>query len=195
MVLDIPAEIATIWGSNKLKSIELWQILITGGGVTIRPSTLRQIRQFVDTIYELTSGTPYGGTFKDETKRFRDVSAILVKRGIVRCDIGFNGKNKRLTTYSWVAPMAPTDVLYKSIAQEIVDRERKHNKTYRSKHFKKEDMSSSLKRGSDGVDSERPDCVFSIKDCSAQELWDEIKRRGYTIEDNRLVKIQKEYLE
>lgn len=146
------------------------------------PATLKKVKGMVDFIYEITIGEGYKGSLAKSPTRERYIMSILVKRGIVvkEGDI----KNR---VYRWVAPLPPTKTLYKTIGDEMVANEMDMAKRSREK---KAARSAKPVEG----EKEAPVQVAGLEGFSDQALWDELKKRGYAIEDGRLVVVTKSYL-
>ena len=156
---------------------------------------LGKIKEAIDAVYEMTV-TPggYHGHFKDYPTTFWRVVAVLVQRKIVSRER--QSGDGRTFVYKWVATMHPTATLYKSVEQEIRDKVRAYAKNAKSKE----------KKGKKGAREETPavatapvvetpspapvkkEFVTSLDGFSAQELWDELKKRGFGIEGDRIVK-------
>lgn len=157
----------------------------------------RTVAETIDFVYEYLRPFPDGCEFsaKDTGNQGREVVRTLLRRGIISMKKMHNGKAR----YAWVAEMAPTKVLYQSVAAEIRDSQREKNKKYSaSKASAKPSEEPAVNEPEDApvepVQMEAP--KVNILECfSAQELWDELKARGYVIEDNRLVVVKKAYLD
>lgn len=162
----------------------------------------KTVKETVDLVFELTTSNPDGYDIKADEFGFAGslVIKILVQRGILeRTRVKVTGVRYR---YKWVAASAPTKVLYGSIAQEISDFYKAKNKKYPSKK-------KSAEKASVDVIAEEPipapavetfhdglvQVVPSLDPFSAQELWDELKRRGFFIEGERLCIVKKAYLD
>ena len=81
--------------------------------------------------------------------------------------------------------MSPTDNLYKVILGDI----RAEKKRQNARRYQK--IKNNVTPVSVSEDSTKPCCT--IDRFSSQELWDELKRRGYSPDGDRLVK--KDYLD
>ena len=148
-----------------------------------------KVKEGIDFIYNITTeqdGGYRGGfsTFDSVTKL---VIAELVKRGIVAREQD-RTKPRTQFVYKWAVSMSPTRALYGSVTDAI----RKNRREYQQakKDERKVQASDMLEEKKEQAAIESP-----IESFSTKELWDEIKRRGYSIEDNRLVIVRKEYLE
>ena len=139
-----------------------------------------ETKRIIDYIYTVTSNDYPHGSWTNESYNVRRIVTILIKRGVL-INIGDN-KYKR-TAYKWnPTAMEPNETFYKSIAQEIANTER----SYRLK--KMGDKTRAKTEPSKPTLSETATAVKSkIVDFTAQELWNELKRRGYAIESERLV--------
>lgn len=100
--------------------------------------------------------------------------------------------------------MAPTNVLYKSIMAQIREEKKaEDSKRYQSKKQGGLNPVVVVADESKGIPpevinaviDEKKEYVTTLEGFSAQELWDELKKRGYSIENNRLVIIKKAYLD
>ena len=157
----------------------------------------RTVAETIDFVYEYLRPFPDGCEFsaRDTGTQGRVVVRTLLRRGIISMKKMHNGK----TRYAWVAEMAPTKVLYQSVAAEIRDAQRETSKKYyTAKNAAKstepivDDVPEDIH--TDPVQVEAP--KVNILECfSDQELWNELKARGYVIEDNRLVVVKKAYLD
>ena len=96
-----------------------------------KPNTLKQVREKVDFIYELTSSEGgYTGSMSNSGTRFKHITTIMVKRGIL-----IKSGTQLHPNYRWNEnAMAPTDNLYKSIAKEMVKTEREWSMRNRTKN-------------------------------------------------------------
>lgn len=149
--------------------------------IDVLSSTLKKVKEIVDFIYDVTGGEGSTGGWGSYSSRTQIIVQIMVSRGILK-----RSGPKPRPHYIWAANMAPTSALYKSIAEDMVRKERESVK----KHYAAKQLVV-----------EKPDvaCVKqeskpSLDSFTSQELWDELKRRGYDIEDCRLVVVRKEYL-
>jgi len=176
---------------------------------------LGQVKEAINFVYEISNAPEgYRGSFSDYSATFCKAIAILVQRGILSRER--NPKNHRSFIYKWIANMHPTETLYKSVTQEMRDRQRKYDVKSREKR-KEESMSDAFPDIIDtpggpiiiksmGVTPKAPEknpeptpapakreYVTDLDGFSAQQLWDELKKRGYDIEGDRIVK--KAYLQ
>ena len=162
----------------------------------------KTVKDTVDLVFELTTSNPDGYDIKTEEFGFAGslVIKILVQRGILeRTRVKVAGGRYR---YKWVVASAPTKVLYGSITQEISD-------FYKAKNAKYPPKKKSAEKATVDVIAEEPipapavvtvhdgpvPAVQSLDPFSAQELWDELKRRGFFIEGERLCIVKKAYLD
>lgn len=152
----------------------------------------KTVKDTIDFVYEYLSPFKDGCEFsaKDTGSQGRYVVRTLLRRGIISMKKMPGGK----VHYNWVAEMAPTKVLYQSIAAEIRDAQREKNKKYKATKAASRSAEPVEEKAVEPVQMEAP--KVNILECfSAQELWDELKARGYVIEDNRLVVVKKAYLD
>lgn len=152
-----------------------------------------KVKESIDFIYNITTeqGEGYRGgfsTFDNVTKR---VIAELVKRGIVAKEQD-RTKPRTQFVYKWAVGTSPTRALYGSVTDTLRKNRREYNYEYNQskKTEKKVQATDTVEEKKEQAAIESP-----IESFSTKELWDEIKRRGYSIEDNRLVIVRKEYLE
>lgn len=150
--------------------------------VQVSPKMLKNVKEIIETIYEITQ-TEYKGGFKKEGNLFRSVATILVKRGSI-----IKHGERRHSTYEWnPIAMKPTKVFIASVAEELARNKSEQNRRYKSKikSQKSTDMNqieTEREKQEAGVVVDNP----TLAQYTIQELWDEIKRRGAVIEDNRL---------
>lgn len=168
--------------------------------VSLSSKTLKQFKEIVDYIYEATVAD--GGhvvAFNGGT-RLRCSANEMVRRGIL---LRTYENGYKIPTYKWFnAASHPTAPLYQSIGGAVVLLERKYAKTATANRKAK------AAKKAEGIVTEivSPDTrepvvneVLSndnpLEDYSVQMLWDELRRRGCTIENNKLVLIKKEVFE
>lgn len=158
----------------------------------------KTVKDTIDFVYEYLSPFKDGCEFsaKDTGNQGRYVVRTLLRRGIISMKKLPGGK----THYKWVAEMAPTKVLYQSIAAEIRDYQREKNKKYNAskvaaKANEPADETPAVDENNEAPAVEQITPPNLLEVFSAQELWDELKARGYVIEDNRLVVVKKAYLD
>ena len=162
----------------------------------------KTVKEIVDLVFELTTSNPDGYEMKAKElgSTGKLVVRILHQRGILERIRMRNRVHAFL--YKWVAASAPTKVLYGSIAQEISDAYRANNKKYPSKKKSAEKASVDV-IAEDPVPAPAVETFHdgpvlvapSLDPFSAQELWDELKRRGFFIEGERLCIVKKAYLD
>lgn len=155
------------------------------------------VKKTVDSVYEYLIQHPdgIGMSALEYGKRGARVCSKLVARNIISKKGLGRGNGWK---YRWEATMAPTKVLYGSIAHELYDEDKKY----------KGDHNARLKSASAVSCISKPDVVREIMEVEAtpvlkpgvdlsvisdQDLWNALKGRGYHIENNRLVKV--EYLD
>lgn len=137
---------------------------------------LPKIKQTVDAVYEYLIPHPdgCGMSAKDYGKKGARVISLLVNRKIIeKTNLG-RGEYK----YKWVATMAPTSTLYRSIALEIQAESREYYETHK-------------KKVSAPKVEEAPVVVNELLEEKPvekiQEMWERMKKLGATIENNQLV--------
>lgn len=157
----------------------------------------RTVAETIDFVHEYLRPFPDGCEFsaKDTGTQGRIVVRILLRRGIISMKKMHNGKAR----YKWVADMAPTKVLYQSVAAEIRDAQRETSKKYRTTKVADKNAETPVVEAPEEIPAEPVQMeapkVNILERFSDQELWDELKARGYVIEDNRLVIVKKAYLD
>ena len=160
-----------------------------------------QVKETIDFVFELLSSNPDGCEMKASDLGFVGgmVVKILVGRGIVERTRMKNRYHSFL--YKWVATSAPTKVLYGSVAQELADREHNRYKKHYTPKRQPADTDPDKQEAVDVIDTTvvepEPEPVYAtpLDGFSTQELWDEIKRRGFFIEGERLCIVKKAYLD
>lgn len=141
-----------------------------------KKSLKQTVKETIDFVYELLTTNPGGYELKPKTLGFNAsrVCSTLVKRGIISKDVlSTSGKPGHTCIYKWIANMPPTKVLYGSVTDEI-----KHQQSVsKKKATQKNDVVVCQNDNSDS----------SLERFTSQELWDELKRRGATIKDGKIV--------
>lgn len=163
-------------------------------GKRLQRPLVKTVKETVDYVFSYLHPFPDGVVFSAKDLGFNEkrVLKILYARGIITREQvkGVSGKQFR---YKWAAVMPPTNVLYGSIADEIRDIDSAKTKEQRKKRKEKKTMSTENNTNDTNtakeIISELSDCedlgpLFGI---TSQALWDELKARGYYIENNRLV--------
>lgn len=156
------------------------------------------VKETVDFVYEILTSNPEGTTMSAKSLfgKNRKIMTILVNRGIVdKKKVAARGRRGYECLYKWVASMPPTKVLYGSIADELRDKRREYKKSYleRKRCRTESDAATPIQiQKTEVVAVPAP----GLSMFPSQDLWDELKRRGYNIEieDCRLVVVRKEYL-
>ncbi len=170
---------------------------------------LGRIKESVDFIYALVTEKPegYQGGFDTFTQTIvKKVARVLVKRGILVHSTTGRGKGERGCRhyYKWASDMAPTNVLYKSVMTQIREEKREEDsKRYQAKKQNGLNPVAVVEDESKGIPAEvinsvidaKKEYVTTLDGFSSQELWDELKRRGISIEGDRLVIVKKAYLD
>lgn len=152
--------------------------------VQVSPKMLKNVKEIIETIYEITQ-TEFNGGFKKEGNLFRSVATILVKRGsLIKSGV------KRWSSYKWnPIAMKPTKVFIASVAEEVTRDKAESNRKYKS--MKKSKKNTDMNMNQTDIERQKQDAGVvldnpSIQQYTIQELWDEIKRKGGYIKDNRL---------
>lgn len=153
---------------------------------------LEETKKAVDFIYALTNNRIYSAGWAKYNYGLKRVATILIKRGVL---VPIGNKIKQ-HTYKWNPnAMEPTENFYLSIAQEIADKEYSYKEWRRDKKDVTEEnpvkeipvVKASPKPI---IKTEATTYVVKSKivDFSDQELWNELARRGFTVEDNHIIK-------
>lgn len=153
-----------------------------------RPLPLK-VKEAVDFIYEMLAGRtePYHFSAEGLGRYVSLCNTCLIKRGIVKKEIYSSVGGVRYA-YTWVATMAPTRTLYENITNDV----RAAQKV--SKRNSNAHAAKSLKPVV-GLDLPDTPTQKGLDAYSTQQLWDELKRRGCVIDDNRLAIISKTYFD
>jgi hypothetical protein len=155
----------------------------------------QQVKETIDFAYEYLAPHPDGIAMSANELfgRRSDVVGILVKRGIIsKKAYSLSPKGGVGYKYKWEANMAPTKTLYASVTQEVRDTQKVYSeksrdkKARRQREFNPEDPAFEKQ--------EAANTKAELGKYSDEALWGELKRRGYTIEDNRLCITRKSYL-
>lgn len=170
---------------------------------------LNKVKEKVDFIYSVTNGVEYKDGFKALGDRFlEECVTALVKRCILQKTRYYRKRSPGAHyIFTWIASMAPTETLYINVYKDL-----------QSTHIAKQERWKLAKRAqrqrekeaSGDVEIKQQDDSFTIphigpveqelkckelSDYTPQELWNELQARGYQIEENRIVFIQKTYLD
>ena len=163
----------------------------------------QRVKDVIDFAYEYLIQHNDGITMnaKEIFGSDRDIFTVLVKRGIVKKTyVAASGRRGVICKYKWVATMPPTKNLYASISQELRDESAKYKTSSISKGLTPdmvvlEEAKEIPATVIEQVIEAKKQYVTQLDGFSDQQLWDELKKRGYSIEDNRLVIIKKAYLD
>ena len=163
------------------------------------------VKETIDFMYEMLIQHPNGTEFNASTlgNTPSRIVSLLVERNIIERTTVFS-KDGRKFRYKWVATMAPTKVLYGSIAQQLRDWQEARNKSYNAKKkdkqvepAKEEPILTTdeprIEKDADTIINELAEAAKRnpLEIYGIDELWDELKRRGCYIEDNHLVLVKK----
>lgn len=152
------------------------------------------VKETIDFVFELLAPHQDGVTMKTTDFGFygQMVVKILASRRIIERKKCSNNSYK----YKWVANHNPTPVLYGSITDEIRDITTRRSKAQEAR--KKEKRAALRKEpapvAQPSVVTVR-EYVTDLDGFSAQELWDELKKRGYSIDNGGLYVTKKAYLD
>lgn len=166
------------------------------------PNFPKRVQDSIDFIYSLTKENVFKESWKTFNNRLLDECvAELVKLGALqKTKYWIDGSPGRRFIFKWNSTMAPTKVLYKNVLDRIREQHRKKNDRFRNRN-KQEMLEQSIKIDQDAIIDHTIEMLqekhvietCNLKDFTAQQLWEELKERGYVIEDGRIVR--KEYLE
>lgn len=163
----------------------------------------QKVRDCIDLIYHNTYNKDFTESWKQYNNRTLDETlAIMVKRGILSKEKYFEkGKIGRRFTFTWIAGMAPTNQLAISIADEIREIGNLRNRKRRAKlklakqesirvftEAKEEEPCNLEDKINETAPAPIRITVEKLKSFSSQELWNELKSRGYFIEQGKLVR-------
>lgn len=157
----------------------------------------RIVKETIDFAYEMLIQHQDGVVFSPSGLGFNEarVFAILYKRGIIErtCTARTKGPGHEYK-YKWAANSAPTKVLYGSITDELRDIDRKKRERKKARKQRQPDVRDEV--APIIVDPPQKERIIALAGFSSQELWDELERRGCTIENNIpvIITITKEYL-
>ena len=160
-----------------------------------RPLNLT-VKETIDFVYEYLAAHPEGIEMSAKSLGLTQcrIVSLLIKRGIVQKNaISAKGRRGCIWRYKWVA------TLYGSIVDQLRDDSRRQHQNRKRGKLQKTEAPIQEPKPQDtmqvSVDEPKKEYVTTLDGFSAQELWDELKKRGYTIEDNRLVIVKKAYLD
>lgn len=149
------------------------------------------IKYNVDYLYELTKDG-YKGTASSLGQREQIFLGILRKRNVItRENAGKKDGKSNLSIYKWNCSMAPTDLFLKNVLDWYRQDFMQANEKKRAERKKARESVPAVNEPTEKGTIRKA----TLKDYRAQELWDELKLRGYNITDNRLVKVTTEYLD
>jgi len=171
--------------------------------------TLNRVKEKVDFIYGITNGVDYKEGFHIFKDRFLgECVTALVKRGILSKTAFYGGGSiGRKYTFRWIATMEPTETLYINIYKDIdrahkakqerwkiAKRAQRQREKEAGEEIKTKELNNSFVVPCLGQVEQNVKCK-ELSDYTPQELWNELRARGYQIEENRIVFIQKTYLD
>ena len=160
------------------------------------------VKETIDNLYSSLVQFPDGVVFSAKATGSTPsrIISILVSRGIVEMKHVYT-KNGQKCRYRWAVDQKPTSVLYGSITQELRDKTTEYNRKFYAK--KKADKAKEepiltpdeprIEKDADTIINELAEAAKRnpLEIYGIDELWNEIKRRGCTIEDNHLVLVKK----
>ncbi len=173
------------------------------------PNYYKEIKEHIDSIYEKTFDGEYIGTWKQfDCRLLEECVTELIKRGIMtKTSYQRVGSRGRRYTFHWVASSKPTNHLAVSVGDAIRLKQANRRDAYRVKQKaliqKNANVSAEPNIKLDVYDMGLPvgENIKSIKEAISitsftdVDLWNELKRRGYEIENGRLVIITRKYLD
>lgn len=169
--------------------------------------TLNRVKEKVDFIYGITNGVDYKEGFHIFKDRFLgECVTALVKRGILSKTAFYGGGSfGRKYTFRWIATMEPTEILYINIYKDIDEAHKAKQERWKlakrrqrqkeemlkmEQSYKEEDCKKEVSQ--EEQEEKQITNIVTLNDFSDEQLWKELKDRGYTVEDNRIVR--KQYL-
>ena len=158
------------------------------------------VKDYVELIYACTNGVEYKEPWKQYNNRIlEETVTTLVKRGVLEKKTWYNGNRGAAYSFTWKSSMAPTPTLVKNVINDMREKRREKDRKHRERvmatqkpetHYQLEDAIVELAK------PEPKDIrTVSIEGFCDKELWEELKKRGYSIENNKLVRITKIYLD
>ena len=171
------------------------------------PNYYKEVKEHIDSIYEKTFDGEYIGTWKQFNNRLLEECVTeLIKRGIMtKTSYQRIGSRGRRYTFHWAVSSKPTNHLAVSIGDAIRHKQAARRDAYREK-MKKSNQKNSIEYIK--VDAQEapeanallhtPSYTFSstmLSQYTDSQLWEELKKRGYEIENGRLVIITRKYLD
>ena len=159
---------------------------------------LKRTKDTVDFVYGILSAEPGGVELHPSSLGYYEsiIVRLLLKKKILKKELLRDAGRGRRYKYIWnPVAMAPTENLYQTIKNELESFNREHHKKYRGK----KPCVGSQNYDAEPLKKIQPSSLFSAPSPSldkftSQELWDELKKRGYGIEGERLVIVKREYL-
>lgn len=138
-----------------------------------------KIKEAVDMFYSLTLNR----TLNFGIRRFRH-SNIMMDTGLALLDMGIivNQGNPSHPKYQWVAQYSPDDDLYVKVRTRIAERTREENR------FEPFVFPFEKTQETQTPFISAPASESNLSSVSDAELWAELKMRGYSIENNKLIK-------
>ena len=175
------------------------------------PNYYKEVKEHIDSIYEKTFDGEYIGTWKQFNNRLLEECVTeLISRGIMtKTSYQRVGSRGRRYTFHWVASSKPTNHLAVSIGDAIRHKQAARRDAYREK-MKKWKQKDSIKYMQVDMQVDKPEApeantllhttsyTFTstmLSQYTDSQLWEELKRRGYEIENGRLVIITRKYLD
>lgn len=171
------------------------------------PNYYKEIKEHIDSIYEKTFDGEYIGTWKQFNCRLLEECVTeLISRGIMtKTPYQRIGARGRHYTFHWVASSTPTNHLAISIGDAIRNKQTARRDAYREKMKKCKQKDSIEYIAVDTPEAPEanallhtPSYTFTstmLSQYTDSQLWEELKRRGYEIENGRLVIITRKYLD
>ena len=151
-----------------------------------------RIRETIDFIYELLNGHEWVEFSMSSIDHLTSiVCGYLIKRGIVKRRYAAGSKKSE---YCWAAVMAPTKTLYDNIVEDYRVAKRAENMRRRDRRRKAAQTipeppapEPAPVPGPPAV-QEQIEIQNPLEAYADKELWDELKRRGWYIESDHLVR-------
>ena len=160
---------------------------------TMKPETYQKVKDAVYTIYNLTKDG-FQGEFKSMSNTIRIVNTILIREKVVELkNVYIGSKDGRTCHYKWKRESTqPAETFISHIANEYSKYLKQRNDKARKKtnkeipdYFQKEENPKPGNLPSNGKIITNEQQIEKISDI---EIWKELKRRGWTIEGEKLTK-------
>jgi len=171
------------------------------------PNYYKEVKEHLDSIYEKTCDGEYIGTWKQFNNRLLEECVTeLIARGIMtKTSYQRIGSRGRRYTFHWAVSSKPTNHLAVSIGDAIRHKQAARRDAYRAKMKANKPVNSVAHIHVDEPEVPETNGLLNttsytftstmLSQYTDSQLWEELKRRGYEIENGRLVIITRKYLD